>query len=68
MCLTRAVISGRDPGRRKLVGVDFSFVDLFVWALSGFVVVVEAAISSHQLLDVTIVGPAVNLVNNTNSK
>lgn len=52
---------------QSLVGIDFTFVNLLVWAFSIFVVVVEAAILALKLLHVSVVRPAIYLHNSKGS-
>ena len=49
-------------GGNSLVHIKFDFVEIFLWALSGSVIVIETAVLSAQFLDVVIVRPSINLL------
>ena len=51
-----------------LVRVDLALVNVLVATLALLVEVVEAAVGSHQLLDVAVVRPALDLKQNQWSK
>lgn len=58
---SRYNIRGGAHDSKYLIDVEFDFVEVFLWALSGTVVVVKTAVLSAQFLDVVIMRPSINL-------
>ena len=59
---TQQLVRARDSD--SLVDIEFDFVEIFLWAFSGSVVVVETTVLSAKLLNVVIVCPSINLLEN----
>lgn len=44
------------------VDVELDFLQVFLWALSLSIIVVEATVSATQFLDIVVMGPPIHLM------